>query len=163
NSVNGVIQTSGDTYTVGTGVDQRNIDAYEKYWEDHVSRQRIILVGSNDGMLHAFDAGTPADSPPVQDPTSPFRRARYNSGPGYEDEQVWGQTWGQFSPRPPPIVPVLLQTSNTAGPTNYGYPHTEERWVAFLNGGHGPFNNRGRAAALVDVFTGSPLFKATYD
>src|SRR5262249_35511838 len=72
-------------------------------------------------------------------------------------------TWGQFSPRPPPIGPVLLQTSNTAGPANYGFDHTEERYAVFLNGGHSPYLNRGRAAALIDVYSGAPLYLAKYD
>jgi len=35
--------------------------------------------------------------------------------------------------------------------------------VAFLNGGDSPFMNRGRIAALVDVYTGAPLFVARYN
>jgi len=76
---------------------------------------------------------------------------------------MFGQTWGQFSPRPPPIGAVMLQTSNTAGPANYGFDHTEERYAVFLNGGHSPYMNRGRLAALLDVYTGVPLFLAKYD
>jgi len=251
-----------DKYTVGSGPSAREVDAYEKFWQDNnigAPRPRIVIVGANDGMLHAFDAGSATSTPGVQDPQSPFRRIQYGSGDGHEvwafvppdqlprlwlmlrdghqlymdgdimvrdvwvdgkpnnaspftnkpmvkqdveyhtvaiaserqggnhfvaldvtdtatpkmlwmypppcspDEQVWGQTWGQFSPRPPPIGPVLLETTDTAGPPNYGHPHTQERWAVFLNGGHDPFNNRGRAAAILDVYTGVPLFKATYD
>ncbi|HTO96843.1 MAG TPA: hypothetical protein VMK66_07335, partial [Myxococcales bacterium] len=248
--------TPSTNYTVGT----KTVDSYEKYWEDHEGRQRIVLVGANDGMLHAFDAGSPTTSPPTLDPNIGFRQVVYNSGTGNElwafippdqlsrlwlmmrdghqfymdgdimvrdvwvdgqkndkgsvsytndalkkqdvefhtvavvserqggthfssfditdtatpkllwvypppcssDEQLWGQTYGQFSPRPPPIGPVLLQTTNVAGQPNYGYGHTEERWAVFINGGHSPYNNRGRAAALLDVYTGSPLFIARY-
>ena len=39
---------------------------------------------------------------------------------------------------------------------------TEERYVAFLNGGHDPYNGRGRGVAMLDAWTGSPLFKASY-
>jgi len=33
-------------------------DAYSAYRRDNLSREAILLVGANDGMLHAFDAGT---------------------------------------------------------------------------------------------------------
>jgi type IV pilus assembly protein PilY1 len=252
--------TPTDSYTVGTSPNTRTVDAYEKYWEDHEARQRIVLVGANDGMLHAFDAGTPTTSPPTLNPGIGFRQVIYSSGTGNElwafippdqlprlwlmmrdghqfyldgdimvrdvwvdgqkndkgtvgyvnnalvkqdvefhtvavvserqggthfvslditdtatpkmlwlypgpcspEEQLWGQTYGQFSPRPPPIGPVLLQTTNVAGKPNYGYGHTEERWSVFVNGGHSPYFNRGRAAAILDVFTGTPLFLAKY-
>lgn len=241
--------TPTDLYTVGI----KKIDSYEKYLEDNQGRQKIALVGSNDGLLHAFDAGTPADSPPAPDPTVPFRNIRYNRGTGDElwafvppdqlprlwlmmvdghqysmdgdimvrdvwvdgsaatnhagfkesgefhtvavagereggthfvaldvtnpsnpqmrwmypqpcsaEEQQWGQTWGQFAPRPPPIGPVLLQANGPGAVTRYGVP-SEERWVVFLNGGHDPYGTRGRIASLVDVWTGAPLFKAQYD
>ena len=52
--------------------------------------------------------------------------------------------------------------SNSAGPANYGSSHTEERWVVFLNGGHSPYSTRGRATAIVDIFSGAPLYKASY-
>jgi type IV pilus assembly protein PilY1 len=242
--------TPADNYLVGT----RTIDAYEKYFEDHQGRQRIVLVGANDGLLHAFDGGAPADSPPAQDPTLPFRNFRYTKGTGNElwafvppdqlprlwlamvgtghqyymdgdimirdiwsdgsastnhagfkesaeyhtvaiasereggthfvaldvtdvtspqlrwmwpppcssDEQEWGQTWGQFAPRAPPIGPILLQTTAGSGITRYGLT-TEERWSVFLNGGHDPYNLRGRQAALLDVWTGAPLFRAGFN
>jgi type IV pilus assembly protein PilY1 len=233
-------------------------DAYEKYWEDHMTRPRVVMVGANDGMLHAFDAGSSTTSSGViTSPLQGLRQVAYTRGDGHEvwgfippdqlprlwlamrdghqtymdgdimvrdvwvdgkandkgpytntpgqkesqefhtiaiaserqggthyialdvtdppnpkmlwmypppcdpEEQLWGETWGQFSPRPPPIGPVLLQS--TVGPTNYSYAHTEERWVAFLNGGHDPYNTRGRAAAIVDVYTGRPLFVANFN
>ena len=242
--------TPTDNYTLGS----RTIDAYEKYFEDNQGRQRIILVGANDGLLHAFDGGAPADSPPAPDPKVPFRNIRYNKGTGNElwsfvppdqlprlwlamvgtghqyymdgdimvrdiwsdgsgvlnhggfkesseyhtvaiasereggthfvaldvtdvtspqlrwmwpppctaDEQEWGQTWGQFAPRAPPIGPVLLETASAAGVTRYGLK-TEERWAVFLNGGHDPYNLRGRQVALLDVWTGAPLFRAGFN
>ena len=258
-SVANVTAIPSASYTVGSGASQRTIDAYEKYWEDHETRQKIVVVGSNDGLVHGFDAGS-ALSPLALNANVGFRQVKYDNGGGGEvwgfvppdqlprlwlmmrdghqmyldgdimvrdvwvdgkkndpndstysntsmvkqsaeyhtlaviserqggnhfvaldltdttkptmlwmypppcdpDEQLWGQTWGQFSPRPPPIGPVLLQTSDTAGPANYGSAHTEERWVVFLNGGHGPYNTRGRAAAMLDVYTGAPLYKASY-
>ena len=50
-------QTAYDTYTgCRPGV---QIDAYEAYRFANRDRRRILLVGANDGMLHAFDAGVP--------------------------------------------------------------------------------------------------------
>jgi type IV pilus assembly protein PilY1 len=259
-----IVATPSEDYVV-TVPRTETIQAYEKYWRDHESRQRIVLVGANDGMVHAFDAGSPTTSPPTLNANVGFRQVVYTAGTGNElwafvppdqlprlwnmlrdghqlymdgdimvrdiwvdgkkndkgtssfsdlpgikqdveyhtvaiaserqggshfvaldvtdttvpkmlwiypppcseEEAIWGQTWGQFSPRPPPVGPVLLKTDNTglaltAGPPNYGSLHTAERWIAFLNGGHSPFGNRGRAAALVDAFTGSALFLAKY-
>jgi type IV pilus assembly protein PilY1 len=40
------------------------LDAYDKFRQDNLSRQMVVLVGANDGMLHAFDAGVPDTSKP---------------------------------------------------------------------------------------------------
>jgi type IV pilus assembly protein PilY1 len=260
-STNGVTPIQSQMYTVVAGGSSKQIDAYEKYWEDHETRQRIVITGSNDGLIHAFDAGSATTSPPTLNPNIGFRQVMYDSGGGGEvwafvppdqlprlwlmmrdghqmymdgdimvrdiwvdgqpndkasgtftnlpmvkqdveyhtiaiaserqggthfvavditdttnpkmlwlypppcspDEQMFGQTWGQFSPRPPPVGPVLLETNNAAGPTNYGVAHTEERWVVMLNGGHDPFGDRGRTVAMLDAYTGTPLFKASYN
>jgi type IV pilus assembly protein PilY1 len=249
--------TPSDQYTVGG----RTITAYEKYWEDHETRQRIVLVGANDGMIHALDAGTANLPLPPNDVPGAFRQVTFSAGTGNElwafippdqlprlwlmmrdghqiymdgdimvrdvwvdgaandkgtasyvnkplvkqdvefhtvavaaerqggshfvaldvtdttvpkmlwiypppcspEEALWGQTWGQFSPKPPPIGPVLLETSNTAGLANRGVAHTEERWAVFLNGGHSPYMTRGRIVSLLDVWTGAPLFTARYN
>jgi type IV pilus assembly protein PilY1 len=247
--------TPSAQYTVSDG----SIGAYEKYWRDHEGRKRVVLVGANDGMIHAFDAGSPTSTPPTLDPSLTFRQVLYDKGTGSEvwsfippdqlprlwlmeaghqiyldgdimvrdvwvdgvpndkggagfvnqplvkqdvefhtvavagerqggshhfaldvtdtntpkllwvypppcsdQEAAWGQTWSQVSPRPPPIGPVLLETTNSAGQANYGVAHTEERYGVFLNGGHSPYQNRGRAVALLDAFTGVPLFLASY-
>jgi type IV pilus assembly protein PilY1 len=260
-STNGVTPIPTQMYTVGSGASTKQVDAYEKYWEDHETRQRIVVVGSNDGLIHAFDAGSPTTNPPTLNPAIGFRQVMYDSGGGGEvwafvppdqlprlwlnmrdghqmymdgdimvrdiwvdgrpndkgtgtysnaplvkqdveyhtvaiaserqggthfvaldvtdtttpkmlwvypppcspEEQQFGQTWGQFSPRPPPVGPVLLQTNNVAGPTNYGVTHTEERWAVMLNGGHDPYGDRGRMVAMLDAYTGTPLFKAAYN
>jgi len=249
--------TPSASYVVGG----RSITAYEKYWEDHETRQRIALVGANDGMIHAFDAGSAQTPLPPNDNSGALRQVTYSSGTGNEvwafippdqiprlwlmmrdghqvymdgdimvrdvwvdgapndkataayantqlvkqdveyhtiavagerqggshfvgldvtdtttpkmlwvypppcsdEETLWGQTWGQFSPKPPPIGPVFLETSNAAGLPNRGVAHTEERWAVFLNGGHSPYMTRGRAVSLLDVWTGKPLFTAKYN
>jgi type IV pilus assembly protein PilY1 len=40
------------------------VDAYDKYRADHLDRPMVVVVGANDGMLHAFDAGTAETSKP---------------------------------------------------------------------------------------------------
>lgn len=44
------------------GPDSKTVDAYEKYQFLHRKRERVILVGANDGMLHAFSDGVGKDS-----------------------------------------------------------------------------------------------------
>jgi type IV pilus assembly protein PilY1 len=36
----------------------REVDAYDRWRYDQRDRRQVVLVGANDGMLHAFDAGT---------------------------------------------------------------------------------------------------------
>ena len=43
-----------------TGLGGTTVDAYERYRLDNAMRRRVVLVGANDGMLHAFDAGVPS-------------------------------------------------------------------------------------------------------
>ena len=55
-ALSGAVQTP----IVKTTVNGASIDAYEAWRQDVTNhRQRAVLVGGNDGMLHAFDAGTP--------------------------------------------------------------------------------------------------------
>ena len=44
----------------GNGTLDPGEDAYSMYRKNNLGRQQILLVGANDGMLHAFDAGVPA-------------------------------------------------------------------------------------------------------
>jgi type IV pilus assembly protein PilY1 len=43
-----------------SGLGSTRVDAYEKYRLDNRQRRRVVLVGANDGMLHAFDGGQPS-------------------------------------------------------------------------------------------------------
>jgi type IV pilus assembly protein PilY1 len=59
-ALTGAVQTPiKSDYTVGTST---GLDAYEKYRRGKAQRRRVVLVGANDGMLHAFDAGSPDTS-----------------------------------------------------------------------------------------------------
>ena len=68
------------------------IDAYEAYRLANKSRKRVLLVGANDGMLHAFDSGTPDTTHP--DLTGSFP---YSFGTG---EELWAFV-------PPDLLPRL--------------------------------------------------------
>ncbi|HTN51564.1 MAG TPA: hypothetical protein VML50_04120, partial [Anaeromyxobacter sp.] len=55
-------QTAIVGYTDSNG---NPVDAYAKYRLNNIHRQRVLLVGANDGMLHAFDAGAPDTTQPA--------------------------------------------------------------------------------------------------
>ena len=61
----GAVQTPADYDVNGNGTIEPGEDAYEKYRQDHSQRVRLVLVGANDGMLHAFDAGKADTSRPA--------------------------------------------------------------------------------------------------
>lgn len=76
----------------GTGGTQ--IDAYTKYRNTWLTtRKRVLLVGANDGMLHAFDAGGP-DTTQSPDPYGDYP---YSIGTGQE---LWAFI-------PPDLLPRL--------------------------------------------------------
>jgi type IV pilus assembly protein PilY1 len=54
------LQTSNPSTNPGLTSSSANVDAYERYRLDNRQRRRVVLVGANDGMLHAFDAGLPS-------------------------------------------------------------------------------------------------------
>jgi type IV pilus assembly protein PilY1 len=51
------VQTPVDYDIDGDGEIELGENAYEAYRQAHADRRQIVLVGANDGMLHAFDAG----------------------------------------------------------------------------------------------------------
>jgi type IV pilus assembly protein PilY1 len=63
----------------------------------------------------------------------------------------FGQSWMNFSPKPPSIGPVRLKNDNRAR----GW---DERWITFLNGGYSNDLLRGRGVYLVDIWTGERLW-----
>lgn len=69
------------TYPSGTGT----VDAYEKYRQDGLSRERVVLVGANDGMVHAFQAGSPLPSVPAPSAANRFPET-HDVGTG---EELW--------------------------------------------------------------------------
>lgn len=70
-------------------------DAYAKYQHDNQTRQKLVIVGANDGMLHAFDNGSGSESCDAsQNPV-----VTYDQGTGNE---VWAFI-------PPDLLPRLQQ------------------------------------------------------
>jgi type IV pilus assembly protein PilY1 len=219
------------------------VDAYEAYRYQNRDRRRILMVGANDGMLHAFDAGSPIVSAtrdrdcnvPFDNGTGEERWAfvppdmlprlkdlldahQYtvdgnvmardvwvdaNSNrtkekeefhtvaifseraggtqfialdvtdvdaprmlwtfppPGSQDAQWMGESWSDFSPRPPPMGPVRLALPG--GVKDAAGRNFEERWIAMLNGGYDPTMGAGNAVWMVDVWTGSVVWRFTDD
>jgi type IV pilus assembly protein PilY1 len=90
-------QTIPDTYVVKdctAAAKDMTVDAYGKYWYDNRKRQRILIVGANDGMLHAFDAGTVATGAVPNAQT-----CEYTYGPG-NGAELWAFV-------PPDLLPRL--------------------------------------------------------
>jgi len=84
--------TATDTYSACTP----NADAYETWRWENRDRRRILVIGANDGMLHAFDAGVP-DTSRTRDA---FCNLPYTQGTG---EERWAFV-------PPDMLPRLKDT-----------------------------------------------------
>ncbi len=90
-------QTLTEQYSVTdctAGANAMTVSAYGKYWYDNRKRQRLLLVGANDGMLHAFDAGTVPTGAAAKPKTCEYT---YSAGSG-------GEVWAFV---PPDLLPRL--------------------------------------------------------
>ena len=244
-------QTPMDTSCAGS-------DCYQAYRTANIARQRVLLVGANDGMLHAFDAGSAQTSLPpditgsfpygngtgaelwafvppdllprlkdllsahqymvdgsvmlrdvwvdgsaatdglhtpaapsgadgtkqagefhsvaifgrrsggtqysaldVTNPLQPTLLWNFPRG-GSDDARYMAQSWADFAPRPPPIVPVKLAAtvSSPAADTRRGF---SERWVVMVGGGYDPTLTQGRAVFFLDAWTGGTVWRFTDD
>ncbi|MCY1080579.1 PilC/PilY family type IV pilus protein [Archangium lansingense] len=67
----------------------------------------------------------------------------------------FGKTLMSLSPKPPPIGPVLLQSSSGLARHEDKSVLSVERWVAVLSGGWSPANEKGRGIYMVDVWNGT--------
>lgn len=85
-----------------TGDISTNTDTgYRCFEQRHSNRRKVLLVGSNDGMVHAFDAGQPHY--PIPDPTNPKRpTVKFDNGSGRE---LWA-----YMPRS--VMPTVLAITN---------------------------------------------------
>ena len=88
--------------------------AYAQYAQDNAHRQRIVLVGANDGMLHAFANGNWIAG---QNPYTSYNTCPAPPGncPGYYDDGTGEELWAFI---PPDLLPKLV---NLVGGTHQYY------------------------------------------
>jgi len=79
--------------------------------------------------------------------------------PGSQSYLMAGQSWGEFAPRPPPIVPILAQAAAPAGSITVGGSTAREEWAVFLGDGYDPAGIRGRGFHAWDAWTGAELWR----
>lgn len=65
-------------------------DAWNRYRYDQAQRKRVVLVGANDGMLHAFDGGSATTGP------DKFGNYAYDEGTG---EELWAYIPADLLPK----------------------------------------------------------------
>ncbi len=94
----------------GTG---RTHDAYDEYVSLHKERDRVVLVGSNGGMLHALHNGRRAGEDPLTGLT------QHDEGTG---EELWAFV-------PPDLLPKLLPKLGKHGWFVDGTPMVREVWL----------------------------------
>ncbi|HLL03554.1 MAG TPA: pilus assembly protein PilY [Myxococcaceae bacterium] len=94
-------------------------DAYDRYVYEAGGRDRLILVGSNGGMLHAFHAGQQVGVDPATG------RSQYDAGTG---EELWGFI-------PTDVLPKLLRSIGKRGAFVDGTPMVREVWMDGMGGG----------------------------
>jgi type IV pilus assembly protein PilY1 len=145
-------QTPFEQYTVKdctAALNDMTVDAYGKYWYDNRKRQRLLLVGANDGMLHAFDAGTVAASA-APDP----RTCEYTYGPGNGTE-LWAFV-------PPDLLPRLKDMLTGHQYMVDGSAMVQDVWVDGLAGAADGKKQAGeyRSIAVVTERTGGTQLHA---
>ncbi|MGC3997948.1 MAG: PilC/PilY family type IV pilus protein [Anaeromyxobacter sp.] len=94
---------------------KKGSDAYEAYRYDHRTRDQILLVGANDGMLHAFLAGQ-ADKTSKADSDC---NHTYDRGTG---EELWAFV-------PPDLLPRLKDLPSSHQYMVDGSPMVRDVWV----------------------------------
>ncbi|MDC0711644.1 pilus assembly protein PilY [Stigmatella sp. ncwal1] len=99
-----------DSYAVP---DNAHADAYEKYRHEAGGRDRVILVGSNGGMLHAFHNGRRVSTDPVTG------LGQYDAGTGQE---LWAFV-------PPDLLPKMRPLLGKHGYFVDGTPMVREVWM----------------------------------
>jgi type IV pilus assembly protein PilY1 len=119
--------------------------------------KRIAIFGERDGGTRWFGLD-------VTDPAAPQFRWIFPQ-PNTADELSVGQSWGDWVPNAPPVVPVRL-----AAPTGLGtfpsYTNSDltvsqfqEKWVVLLPGGHDPYGAVGKHMYMLDAYTGAKIFQ----
>ncbi len=142
-------QTLIDSYSVTTvtpmGTATKQGDAYEKWRVDQGKRKRVVLVGANDGMLHAFDAGD-ADIGQTPDFAGNWQ---YTVGTG---EELWAFV-------PPDLLPRLRYMLQSHQYMVDGSLMVRDVWRDF-NGDHRKQADEYRTIAIVGERTGGTQYTA---
>ncbi len=90
-------QTELETYS-GCKPTAGTVDAYRAWRSDYANRRNVVLVGSNGGFLHAFDAGGPDTTTGTTDLDCVWPNVEDGTG-----QEIWGYT-------PPDLLPRLRDT-----------------------------------------------------
>jgi type IV pilus assembly protein PilY1 len=119
--------------------------------------KRIAIFGEREGGTHWFGLD-------VTDPTWPSFRWTFPQ-PNTADELSVGQSWGDWVPNAPPIVPVRIAapTPSTGFPTyldSSGLAQAfQEKWVVLLPGGYDPYGAAGKRIYMLDAYSGQKIFQ----
>lgn len=88
-----------------------NANAYDDYAAAYNTRRRLVVVGANDGLFHAFDGGNwhagqddPSLLPAIHTSSPPFN--------GYYDKGTGDELWGFLAPDLLAKVPLMLGTQH---------------------------------------------------
>ena len=96
----------------GDGAPENSV-AYSSFRTEHKDRRRVVYVGANDGMMHAFDAGTITET-----------GGEYSAGTGKE----------LFAYIPAPVYPQLPDLTNPKYGHKYYVDSTPRVSDVFING-----------------------------
>jgi type IV pilus assembly protein PilY1 len=126
----------------------------------------VAVMGERRGGTHFFALDVTAATGPASQPKFLWIYPQPNSAESLD----FGETYGDYLPRPPPIGPVRLKAGAGTAAANTNTPTMDdgsgvryhERWVVFLNGGFDPQYVRGRGVHMVDVWTGAEIFDFSY-
>lgn len=143
-------------------------------WKDADEFRTVAILDEGRGGVHHYaldltdliPEGGPSQFDPgkkgkVIDKTTPFFLWMW---PQSCDEAALkvGESYGSYSPRPPPIGAVAIHDVNGHLKPINGTPARED-WVVMFNGGYDQYLSRGRGFAMVELATGATLWSAWGD
>ncbi len=140
-----------------------------KQWDEF---RTVAVVGTGTGGVHRFALDLTSL---IASPNNPGQTT--HRPPSAKGDFLWmwpqpcdplatqlGESFSNFTPKPPPIGPVAMADEN--GPWKVGpegqQVNAREQWIIMLNGGYDPYMVRGRGMAMVDIGTGETLWSFFY-
>ncbi|WP_434387193.1 hypothetical protein [Melittangium boletus] len=128
----------------------------KKQWDEF---RTVAVVGERSGgdRYTALDVTDPRLMlEAVRNPSGGHKPFRWMFPNACDPESLSvGQSWSNFAPKPPPIGPVRIKSTDASNARGW-----DERWVAVLNGGYSPDLSRGRGVYMVDAWTGNKVWSA---